>query len=109
MRGDLRGPCVRDDHVRKMAWDVPQTFREHFSGFQDLLSLNSTTRESETEHFSSEEQSSTILVRLWEAVLGKRQNPKQNRSEIQYGDVRSELDQVVPNQMHQTRTPETQY
>ena len=50
---DLGRTCVRDDHVRKSVSDGLQTSRELFSRFQDPLSLNSITRESESERITT--------------------------------------------------------
>ena len=42
----LRRTCVTGDHIRKSVLDHLQTFREHFSKFQESLSSKSRTRES---------------------------------------------------------------
>ena len=46
---DLRRTRARDDHSGKSVSDHLQTFREQFSRFQDSLSSNLTTRESDSD------------------------------------------------------------
>ena len=70
--------CVTHDYARESVPDVAQTFREHFSWFQDSLSSNSTTRESESEPVAISAVLNHTIVRLSRAVLIKSQNPRRN-------------------------------
>ena len=71
--------CVKHDYARKSAPDVAQTFREHFSRFQDTPSANSITRESGSHHQLRVLRRPSHAVSCERTVLTKTQIYRENR------------------------------